>query len=96
MTEIKKEIDKFNGNIKEKIRRLNKITENIEEYYKIIDNIIQKYINDKKKNYQILKNIDKIINNNNIINNIENINNKNNKYNDIIDISYLFVLFLTK
>ena len=88
MEDIKKEIDIFNNNIKEKINKLNKINENMEEYYKIINNIITKYINNKKINYQILVNINKIIKNNNIINNIKKINNKNNNnnYNDIIDI----------
>mgnify|MGYP002624648397 CR=1 FL=1 len=81
----KKEIDIFNNDIKEKIRKLNKIIENLEEYFKIINDMIQKYINDKKINYQVLINIDKIINNT-IINNIKNINNNNNKYNDIIGI----------
>ena len=86
MEEIKREIDIFNNNIKEEIRKLNKIIENMEEYYKIIDNIIIKYIKNKKRNYQILININKIINENNIINNIKTINNNNNKYNDIIGI----------
>jgi len=38
MEEIRKEIDIFNNNIKEKIKHLNKIIENIEGYYKIINN----------------------------------------------------------
>ena len=70
MEEMKKEIDIFNNNIKEKINKLNKIIENIEEYYNIINEIINKYINNKKINYQILININNIINKNNIINNI--------------------------
>ena len=90
MEEMKKEIDKFNNNIKEKIDKLNKIIKNIEEYYNIINNIInniiEKYINNKKRNYQIFININNIINKNNIINNIKNINNNNNEYDDIIDI----------
>ena len=84
MEEIKKEIDIFNNNLKEKLIKLIKIIENIEEYYKIIDNIITNYINNKKRNYHILININKIINENNIVNNIKIIN--NNKYNDINDI----------
>ena len=68
MEEMKKEIDIFNNNIKEKIDKLNKIIENIEEYYNIINEIINKYINNKKINYQILININNIINKNNIIN----------------------------
>ena len=84
MEEMKKEIDIFNNNIKEKINKLTLISENIEEYYNIINEIINKYINNKKRNYQILININNIINKNNIINNIKNINNNNNKYDDII------------
>ena len=86
MEEIKKEIEKFNKDIEEKINKLKKIKENIKEYYKIIEDIIKKYINKKKRNYQILINIKNVINNNNIINNIKIINNNNNKYEDIIDI----------
>jgi len=86
MDEMKKEIDTFNNSIKEKIRKLNKIIENMEEYYKIIDEIIKKYINNKNRNYQILINVNNIINNNNIIKKIKSINNNNNKYDDIIDI----------
>ena len=86
MKEIRKEIDIFNKNIKEEINKLNKIIENIEEYYKIINDIIEKYIKNKIINYQILININNIINKNSIINNIKIINNKNDKYNDIIDI----------
>ena len=44
MKKIRKEIDIFNNNIREKIDKLNKIIVNIEEYYKIINNIIEKYI----------------------------------------------------
>jgi len=83
MKEIKKEIDIFNNDIKEKINKLNRIKENIEEYYKIID---KNTINNKKMNYQLLMTINNIINNNNMINNIKRINENNNKYEDIIDI----------
>ena len=86
MKEIRKEIDIFNNDIKEKINKLNKIIENIEEYYKIIDNIIKNSINNKRRNYQLLITINNIINNNNMINNIKRINNNKNKYDDIIDI----------
>jgi hypothetical protein len=86
MKEIRKEIDIFNNDIKEKINKLNKIIENIEEYYKIIDNIIKNSINNKRRNYQLLISINNIINNNNMINNIKKINENNNKYDDIIDI----------
>ena len=84
--EIRKEIDEFEDKINEIIKDLGIIKENIEEYYKIINDIIKKYINNKKRNYQILINIKNIINNNNIINNIKVINNNNNKLDNIIDI----------
>ena len=42
MEEMKKEIDIFNNDIKEKINKLNKIIENIEEYYNIINEIYNK------------------------------------------------------
>jgi len=45
MEEMGREIDIFNKEIREKINKLNKIIENIDEYYKIISDIIQKYIN---------------------------------------------------
>ena len=85
MEEMRKEIDIFKNDIKEKINKLNKIIEDVDEYYNIINDIILKYINNKKRNYQILMNINNIINKNNIINNIKKISN-NNKYDDIIDI----------
>ena len=85
LKEIRKEIDIFKNNIDEKIKMFNEIKENIEEYYTIINGIINYYIKDGKRNYEILKNIKEIIGNNNIINEIKKIN-KNNKYNDIIEI----------
>ena len=81
---IKKEIDKFKNKINEIIQKFNIIKENIEEYYKIIKNITTNYIINKKRNYEILKNIKEIIYNNKIINDIKKINNDN--YNDFIDI----------
>ena len=88
MEEIKKEIDIFNNNIEQKINKLKIIKENIEQYFEIINDIIKKYTNNKKRNYQILININNIINNNNIINYIKNVNKNNNKYDHIIDIYY--------
>ena len=85
LKDIRKEIDIFINNINEKIKMLNEIKENIEEYYNIINSIIINYIKDGKKNYEILKNIKEIIGNNDIINEIKSIN-KDNKYNDIIEI----------
>ena len=51
LKEIRKEIDIFKNNIDEKIKLLNEIKENIEEYYTIINGIITYYIKNGKKNY---------------------------------------------
>jgi len=84
MKEIKNEFDKLENKIKENIEKLNAIKENIKEYYKIINDIINNYIKNKKINYEILKNIREILDNN-IINDIKKINDSN-KYEDIISI----------
>ena len=47
--EIRKEIDEFEDKINNIIKELEIIKEYIEEYYKIINDIIQNYISDKKK-----------------------------------------------
>ena len=84
MKEIKNEFDKLENKIKESIEKLNIIKENIEKYYKIINDIINNYIKNKKRNYETLKNIREILDNN-IINDIKKINNSN-KYDDIMSI----------
>ena len=85
MKEIRKEFDQLEYKINENIKKLNIIMENIEEYYKIINDIINNYIKNKKRNYEILKNIKEIIDNNDIINDIKRINN-DNKFDDILGI----------
>ena len=63
----------------------------MDNYYKLEEYIINNY-NQKERNYEILYNIDKIINYNNIIiNDINQINNETNikdKFNYINDILY--------
>ena len=83
--EIRKEIDEFEDKINNIIKELEIIKEYIEEYYKIINDITDNYILNKKRNYEILENIKEIIYNNNIINDIKKMNN-DFKYNNIIDI----------
>ena len=85
MNEYKREIDIFINDINDIINKLNKIKENILIYYNIYNNII-KYNESKKRNYIILQNINEI--NNNIIkdiNKINNCNDINNKFNDILN-----------
>jgi len=86
INEIKKEIDEFINKTNEKIKKLSIIKEDIEEYYKIISGLINIYIKNKKRNYEILKNIEEIIEDNNLINEIKEIN-KDNNY-DKINIIY--------
>ena len=90
MKEFRNKIDRLNSKINNIINILNKVKENIEIYYKINNEIINNYkIEDR--NYEILynineirnnikiKDIDEIINNNNINNEIKNIINIYNK-----------------
>jgi len=82
--ELRKTIDKFNENIKDIIKKLNKIIENMEKYYNIFIDIISN-VESKKRNYELVKNIKKN-NNDNIIkelNEIINDNDINNKFKNI-------------
>ena len=54
MKELKEEIEIFNKNIKNIIRKLNKVKENMEIYYKINEDIINNEI--ENRNYKILQN----------------------------------------
>jgi len=54
--ELKQKIDKINNYIKDIIYKLNKYMKNIEQYYKIYNEIINK-IEIKNRNYEILYNI---------------------------------------
>ena len=85
INELKEKINIFTNNIYNLIKKLKKIIENINIYYKIYENIINKYEN-KKRNYELLKNINEI-NNNDIIKDINEINNNfDNKLNNIMEI----------
>ena len=101
--ELKKTINEFKKDIETIINSLNKVIENIEQYYKIINYITNSYDN-KKINYEILhnikeiysydmkKNINKIIEDTNAQNKIENLldiyNKITNKDKNIINIKY--------
>jgi len=85
---FRKKIDKFKEIITELINILNNVSLNIEKYYKIIFNLLNDY-DSRKRNYEILKNINSIkyfISNNDIENVIN--ANKNYRFNfdNIIDI----------
>ena len=91
MNEFKKKIDQFNENIKEIINQLNNIVLNIEIYFKITNDIINNYKNERN-NYQNLKNINEFISiNKSIIEDINKIINEKSlkqKMNYIMDIHF--------
>ena len=89
LNELKKYLNIFNENINKIIEVINNVKENMNNYYKLEEYLINNY-NKKEINYEILYNINKIINYNDIIiNDINTINNENNiqnKFNYINDI----------
>ena len=70
---MKKSIDIINRTIKDMINKLNEFMKYINKYYEINNNILENY-NVKKRNYQNLKNIDNIDNNNEIFKKLKDIN----------------------
>ena len=90
LDKLKNEIDIFNNNIKKIINGLNQIIDNIENYYKIFNDIFNNY-NIYNKNYQVLKNINQININYNIYKEIFEINRNKNyseKINRIFNVFY--------
>ena len=89
LDELKKSINIFNEKINKIIEILNNVKNNMDNYYKLEEYIINSN-NKKERNYEKLYNIDKIINyNNTIINDINQINNEyniQNKFNYINNI----------
>jgi len=85
--ELKEKIDKLKNDINEMLNILITTIENIEYYYSILNDIINNY-NKKKVNYEILYSINNIYNNNILkdIDDIINDNNINNKFKKIYDI----------
>ena len=87
LKELRTSIDILKNNIEEIKNKLDKVIENLEIYYQINNDIINKY-EKKNRNYEILQNIIEI-NNNNILDEINKINNDNdlnNKTNNILNI----------
>jgi hypothetical protein len=86
--ELKSKINEFNSEIRILINILNEVSNKINIYYKIYEDIINNYDN-KNRNYEIIYNINQIQNNNNIINELNKIIESNNileKYNNIFNI----------
>ena len=60
---MKSTIDDFNSEIKVLISRFNEVTNKINIYYKIIEDMVNNYDN-KNRNYEIIYNLNQIQNNN--------------------------------
>ena len=86
LNELKQSIDIFHANINQIIEVLNNVKQYYDNYVKLEDYIINNY-NEKERNYELLYNIEKLININyliiNDINQIDNENNIQNKFNYI-------------
>ena len=93
LVEFRKKVDKFNNNLRQIMKLLNKVIDNMELFYKINCDIVNNY-DPKNTNYQTIQNlnemqnfirgndIDEIINDNNIYNKFQNILNIYNKMSD--------------
>ena len=87
---LKKSIIKFNENINKLIEKLNIVKININNYYIFIKNIINNY-DFKKRNYEILYNLNEIINYNiNITQDLIYINSSDNTKNQLFDIIKIY------
>ena len=89
LNELKNSINEYEENNNKIIEVLNAVKEYLNNYYKLEEHLIHNY-NQKELNYEILYNIEKMINHNNIIiNDINQINSENdiqNKFNYINNI----------
>ena len=88
--ELNEYINKFNSNIDDLTKKLNEVKDNINIYYNIYNNLIINY-NNENLNYEVLSNINEFRKYNNIvikdINKIVNESNLINKFIDIMKIS---------
>ena len=84
---LKSTIDDFNSEIKVLISRFNEVTNKINIYYKIIEDMVNNYDN-KNRNYEIIYNLNQIQNNNinEELKKIIRCNNITEKYNNILNI----------
>ena len=91
--DFRQKLDKFKCNIRDIMKLLNKVIDNMEIFYKINTDIVNSY-EPEMGNYQLIQNmnvvkniinikdIDEVINDNNIYNKFQNILNISNKMND--------------
>ena len=92
LKEMEKEIRTLNDDIKKIINKLNKFMESIQMYYEINKNIVENFdISNKKRNFQVLNNINEINSNNEIFIRLKNINKNINiigKIREIFDLDF--------
>ena len=88
MNTLKKEVDSFKNNINKIIAILNKVVNNLEIYNNIYNNMINNYEN-KKRNFEIIQNLNEM-NNNYIINDLAKINQDDNILNQFKNISDIY------
>ena len=89
LNEFKKKIDAVNNNIKQMVEILFTVSKNLELYYQINNEIINNYVI-KNRNYEIFQNINSIQNNIKYkdLDDIINENNLLNKFNKFLNIHY--------
>ena len=94
LDELRIKIDKMKSNVEEIKNILNKYIEIMENFFKLNNDIINNFDN-KKLNYEILYNI-KEITNNNILKDLDNILNENNMINKFTNIYNNYKKIITK
>ena len=94
---LRKSLDEFKSNIKEIINNLNNVIRNIESYYNIYSDIISEF-DIQKRNYQILQNLNDMNEyNNDFIKEINNIINDDNICSKFVNITKIYnKLYLKK
>ena len=90
LDEIKICINSINASIKEVIIQLNKFSEDINQFYEINKNILNNYRDNNHLNFQILKNLDEINNNNKIYEKLRKINSYHASKEKVFDILILY------
>ena len=98
MEKFRKSLDSLKENIKDIIKKLNKVADNIEIYYRTFDNLLNSYQN-KNRYYELLKNIYQINKIDIITKDLEQINSDKsitNKSNNILNIYFKMVENNTK
>ena len=90
LNEMKICINSYNASIKDVIIQLNKFSEDINQFYEINKRILNNYCDNNHLNFQILKNLDEINNNNKIYEKLKKINSDYTSKEKVFDILILY------